>query len=325
MHTMSGINYQTTSLDVREKCAIMESHIGALAKKIRDEHAFDGCVLISTCNRTEVYISSQDSVLSPDSILCDALGLELNEACFETRLELDCVNYLFETAAGLHSQILGDGQIITQLGVMLYEARKASATDSVLETLFRTAITAGKRIRTDTTLGQKNATHAEAAIWRLEQELTTLKSCKSLVIGNGVIGRLTAQLLEQKGADVTMTLREYKYKPVQIPQGCKTIPYSKRVEYMDDCDIVLSATTSPHFTIKYEDIQGLAKIPAIFVDLAVPRDIDPKIGEITMLFNVDTLGNSSNISEIPEVREIIETYIDKFYSWLSFKKALVTR
>ena len=119
-----------------------------------------------------------------------------------------------------------------------------------------------------------------------------------MVIGNGEMGKVAAQTLRENGGDVTVTVRQYRSGIVEIPEGCKRIHYGERMEYLPKCDLVVSATASPNFTLRAEDFAQLTlERPLILLDLAVPRDIDPALSEIEgiALYDMDSF-HSAGIS-----------------------------
>ena len=156
-----------------------------------------------------------------------------------------------------------------------------------------------------------------------DQDQYSLRDKTCMVIGNGEMGKVAAQALQEAGADVTVTIRQYRSGVVNIPLGCKRINYGDRMEYMPQCDLVVSATASPNFTLKEELFQGIrTKDDLILIDLAVPRDIEPSVGKIqgVTLYDMD----SFRIEEVPaELQEnleaagaIVREQMDEFFQWL---------
>lgn len=143
------------------------------------------------------------------------------------------------------------------------------------------AATAGKRIKTEVPFSHGNPSVIHQAIGFLAEKGYSLRDKTCMVIGNGEMGKVAAQALQEAGADVTVTIRQYRSGVVNIPLGCKRINYGDRMEYMPQCDLVVSATASPNFTLKEELFQGIrTKDDLILIDLAVPRDIEPSVGKI---------------------------------------------
>ncbi len=142
------------------------------------------------------------------------------------------VHHLMAVAAGMESQIFGDDQIVSQVRGAAALAREAGTMDAVLDTLFRRAVTAGKRVRTETRLTGVPASAAAAGVRRAETFFGTLREKKAVVIGNGEMGRLAAAALHARGAAVTVTLRTYRHGETVVPSGCAAWPYDQRYELM---------------------------------------------------------------------------------------------
>ena len=260
--------------------------------------------------------------------MCTFAGIEYDEyvSFFTERVQNEAVTHLFNLTAGLKSRIFGEDQIITQIGDALTFARRIKAADNVLEVLFRQAVTAAKRVKTETVLNVKDYSVIHIAINRLREEGIDVKGKKCLVIGNGMMGRLAAEVLKNAGADVTVTVRRYHHKEVIVPEGCKKIEYAQRYDVIPTCNLIISATTSPHFTINLESMRSLTLEHEIdVIDLAVPRDIDTKIGEIpnVRLYDIDSFQivphNEQMEKNLLRAREILQEEQQYFFDWLRGK------
>jgi glutamyl-tRNA reductase len=227
-------------------------------------------------------------------------------------------------ASGLDSQIVGDDQIITQAREALESSRGWGYTDSFVETMFRIAIQAAKAIKTRVILKTLGTDSVPAKAVEKLKKVCAPHGMAAVVIGNGQMGRLVASLLIKEGFDVTVTLREYKKGVIQIPENAQTINYSERYRAIERADIVVSATSSPHYTVHYDDMRRLPRLPGVIVDLAVPRDVEPSIGDIpgTTLLTIDDL--SGDYRDLPDssirlIDEIISEHIGKFDRWRTYK------
>ncbi len=315
-------------LSLREKLSFTKQQTAEMVRRVRSFPHISGCVLISTCNRTELYLSCEKEE-DPGELLCRAAGTEYApyRDAFVTLSGPEAVRHLMEVAAGLRSRIFGEDQIISQVRNAVALAREAGTTDPVLETLFCCAVCAGKEVRTRVKLNAVPTSAASMAVELLEQKLGSLSRKKALVIGNGEIGRLSASLLQQKGCLVSVTLRTYRHGQTIVPPGCGVVPYEDRFLQMDGCDILLSATTSPHYTVTAEQLGGLSALPAVMVDLAIPRDIQPEARQLdgVALYNVDDLGSRlENRTVPPEVTAILRAQMENFYRWLNYKDCMAS-
>lgn len=325
---MSGLEHSLAPISLREQLSFTKLQTAEMARKLREFPYVSGCVLLSTCNRTELYLSCTQEV-NPGELLCQAAGAEYTpyREAFVTRSGKEAVEHLMEVAAGLRSRIFGEDQIISQVKGAIAIAREAGATDSILETLFRSAISAGKEIRTKVRLTSVPTSAASMAVALLKEKLGTLNGKKALVIGNGEMGRLSASLLLQAGCQVVVTLRTYRHGETIVPPGCGVVPYDERFQHMDGCDILLSATTSPHYTVTVEQLDEIPSPPAVMVDLAIPRDIQPEVGQLAgiSLYNIDDLGSYLENRTVPqEVTDILRAQMENFTRWLNYKDCMTS-
>ena len=330
---MIGIDHSLAGIEVREKFSFTGNQAAALMRKWKTYRGIHGIVLLSTCNRMEIYVNSEGEISDYCRLLCGEKGVDETEyrSFFRMRDGEEAVRHLFEMTAGLRSLIVGEDQILTQVKEALSRAREEYAADRVLEVLFRQAVTTAKEIKTKVVFSKSNLSSAGEAVACLRRKNMTLAGKKCLVIGNGVIGRLTAQTLLEEGADVTVTVRQYHRGIVDIPAGAARIDYGKRYEVLPDCDYVFSATSSPNLTVTKE---GLGKCrPAkqqIFVDLAVPRDMEPGIGEMPFvtLYDLDDFARQDISPKLQEGLDraslLIEQGMEEFRSWYECRDLIPT-
>lgn len=328
--TMTGIDFVHAPMAQRERVSFVRGQVQALLPQLAEMPGVSGCVLLATCNRTELYVHGEENVsLDPLAMLARAAGFDA--AAFRgmsvTRAGEACVQHLMAVAAGLESQIFGDDQILTQVRDAATLAREAQTIDSVLDTLFRRAVTAGKRVRTEVRLTGVPASAAAAGVRRAQDFFGELQGRRAVVIGNGEMGRLAATALRAQGCAVTVTLRSYHHGETIVPAGCDTFPYDRRCEVLEGADLAVSATTSPHFTLTAQQIRDLRQPPRLLLDLAMPRDIEQSVGEDVRvtLYNLDDLGDlddSRNDAAKQAAARILDEEQAEFYRWHSYRQAL---
>ena len=315
---MSGLDCHRAGVEQREKLAFSRQQVLAVLTQLKAQPGVNGCVLLSTCNRTEIYIHGEIE-LSPWRMLCRAAGAPeaALEPFFTTRVGEDAARHLMEVACGLHSQILGEDQIITQVRTAMELAQEQQAADPTLSALLRRAVTAGKRARTEVHLRRGTPSMGTQCRDILEKALGGLEEKKILVIGNGQMGRLAAEILRDSGAEVCVTLRTYRHGETVVPRGCGTVPYEARFEALSHMDALVSATTSPHYTVTAQQLACLEKCPEAAVDLAVPRDIDPECGKMLKLFDTDALGTGGpgTPEELSTMQSIANEELERFLQW----------
>lgn len=326
---MVGVDYEKANLATREVFSFHEHSAVDAMRRIQKKFCIHGVVLISTCNRTELYASVEKERSSLFDLLCFAANVspeDYHEYAVE-RKGAEAADHLFWLACGLKSKVFGEDQIITQVKSALSQAREAQTTDSYLEKVFQTAIATAKRVKTKVHLTAVKTSVIEEMLTVLNRDLGSVAGKKCLVIGNGEMGRLAATRMVKEKAQVTMTIRNYKTRDVKIPAGCASIDYKERYDNLVDYDMVVSATTSPHHTIKYEDVHMLLKDGRhrIFVDLAVPRDISSQLEEMesVTLYNIDALGgqakNEQDNEAMAQAISMIKEAEEELKSWDDFR------
>ena len=320
---MVGIDYGQANIQLREQFAMTESAAAQAEKQICIEWGADGCVILSTCNRTEVWIHGHTKV-PLEKIFCRLKGLKDSFAGFlQVRTGKEAVAHLFALCCGIKSQVFGEDQILTQVGRALEVSRTAGMTDPVLEQLFRMAVTAAKRVKTEIRLTDADQSVAVRLTDFLRKQVGILSGKCCLVIGNGEMGRLAASALVQEGCQVLMTIRQYRHGDVLLPGGVCAIPYDSRMTALEKADIVVSATASPHYTLHADRIPHLTH-PTLFCDLAVPRDIDPQIQFLDQaaLYDTDQIcGNNPrrDEQELEKAEQLLEDAAKEFEIWYEFR------
>lgn len=321
---MTGIDHTMAEIDVREVFAFTKKNMAEALERLKQIRGIEGCVLLSTCNRTELWVSTGEEFQGAlYEYLCQFRGVsaELYRDYFVFREEREAVTHLFQLAGGLTSRILGEDQIVTQVGDALAFAREHYAADRVLETLFRQAVTAAKRVKTKVRLTAADHSVISTAIETLQRHGAEFAGKRCMVIGNGIMGKLSATMLQQKGADVTVTVRQYHSGMVEIPEHCSRIDYGRRMELFDRCDYVVSATVSPNYTLTRELVERAVTHPVTLIDLAVPRDIDPLVRELpgVTLYDIDSFcegaGGETQKQAVSDAKRLLEEQLEEFYVW----------
>ncbi|MDR3324742.1 MAG: glutamyl-tRNA reductase [Spirochaetaceae bacterium] len=331
---MAGVDWTHAGITRREAFAFTEEALAQAldrAKAYLPEGTDCGCFIVSTCNRTEIWAHGDGGADLP-AVLCALKGacVEQCRDLFTLRRGEAAIRHLFLTASGLTSQIVGENQILGQMKDALALSRRVKSGGPVLDRLFLAAISQAKRIRTETSIAKARASTAQAAVDCIKLRCGGLAGKKALVIGNGVIGRLCAQLLLREGLGVSMTLRRHKLVE-SPPVGCSTLNYDDRYSALCDFDVVISATSSPHWTLNLEGVAGVWDgRERLFVDLAVPRDMDPALRNLCglSLLDLDSLSNAGlaggvNV-ESEKIERIVGEEIDRFVRWLDFRPHLAT-
>lgn len=323
--SMIGIDYSRAAVDIRAQFSFTKKNAVAAMEHLKEEPGIAGCIILSTCNRMEIWASTtEDWQGSLYEFLCREKGKEPAEYAqyFAERTEEEAVEHLFYLTSGLKSQILAEDQIITQVKDALCLSREAYCTDNVLEVLFRMAVTAAKKVKTKVIFSRGNSSVIHQAIHCLEEKGFSLFGKTCMVIGNGEMGKVAALALREAGAEVTVTVRQYRSGIVNIPKGCERINYGDRGEFLPQCDLVVSATASPNYTLTRELLETVPPVEhLVLIDLAVPRDIEPSAGELSGItlydidsFKIDAVSPKLQQS-LEKAGEILQEQMEDFYNW----------
>ena len=322
---MIGIDHSVAGIDIRTIFSFTKKSMAEALELLKQVKGIEGCVILSTCNRMELWISTGEAFHADIyELLCQIrqVPAEKYRTYFKLRQEREAVHHLFRLAGGLESRILGEDQIVTQVKDALSFARDHYAADHVLETLFRQAVTAAKKVKTSVTgLSPSDQSVVRIAVDTLRKEGLEFQGKKCMVIGNGVMGKLAADQIRREGAEVTVTVRQYRSGIVEIPEKCARIDYGRRMELFGDCDLVVSATVSPNYTLSRELVEQYIKKPVVLVDLAVPRDIDPGVRELegVRLYDIDCFRvearSESQREAIRQAEQCFEEKMEEFYTW----------
>lgn len=348
---MVGTDHALATAEVRSAFSLPADVREAVLSLARAKLGASGVVLLATCNRTELWVSfdnvepparfvDERGVPSPEDpllrSLCDMHMVDPQEYAqyFVCRSGESAVSHLFHVACGLRSAIMAEDQIVSQVKQAIAYSREIEVADSCLEVLFRQAVTAAKQVKSGIRFTRAYATAVDQAVAHLEEDGVVLKDATCMVIGNGEYGRLAASTLVECGANVLVTVRQYTHGAVAVPRGCTGVPYTDRYDYLGRCKVVMSATTSPHYTLEREQFlassaaQGLQAAEGgqgdgviHLFDLAVPRDIDPALADAPgcMLHDIDeftTEIGSENKKAIAAAQKILASGMDDFWDWV---------
>ncbi len=272
-----SIHYKKADTEFREKLALQPEEITQLQESLRDA-GLEEAVYLHTCNRCELYgVGDQQEAVRK---LAEAAGIDPS-LLRDHMLILEktrAAEHAFHVASGMDSMVVGEDEILGQLRDAYEKAKKNGYTGYQLNAVFQAAFSAAKKVKTDTLLSKSSvsvATLAASACHRFKEG-----NKKVLLIGaSGDTGRkVMLNLLSNGDCDVTVTYRHHH----GIPENVRAVPYEDRYEYMDEADVVVSATKSPHYTLTRIRVQeqGMTEKKRLFVDLAVPRDIDECMTEL---------------------------------------------
>lgn len=338
---VSGVSYKTTPISIREKLSFDNNEQNQMLGMLKEITGVEECVMLSTCNRMEIYLYSDKQEFNMEEVeqlLCSFKKIDIYEMKkhFYVYRGLKAVKHLFRVACGLDSIVLGEDQILGQIKSAHEVSLETKASAGVLNNLFRDAITAAKKVKTLTQLSKNSLSIGSLAV-KLVDDLygTALKGKCALVIGTGKIGSIAFKNLISKGIGNIYVTNRTHCRAVSLAKDhghVHCIDYNDRYSVMDECDIIISSTSSPHYTITKDVLENslLNNKERVFIDLAVPRDVDTTIKEITSVkyFNIDDLQVAVNqnidlrMAEAVRAEDIIGEYVVEFEKWYEFRRVL---
>lgn len=330
-----GLNYKTAPVEIRERLTFDTSRLGEAMGQLQKKKSILENVIISTCNRTEIY-AVVDQLHTGRYYLKQFLAewFQLEQEEFVPYLfvyETDgAINHLFQVACGLNSMVVGETQILGQVRSSFLEAQSIHSTGTVFNQLFKQAITLAKRAHTETEIGANAVSVSYAAVELAKKIFGTLDNKNVLILGAGKMGELAIKNLYSNGAkNVTVINRTLeKAETLANKFEGKAMPLNELQCALLDADIVISSTGSNSFVINKSMMSAVEKIrkgnPLFMVDIAVPRDLDPSIADLdsVFLYDIDDLEGivEANLQERQKAAEkimmMIELEMVEFNQWL---------
>ena len=325
-----GVNHNLAPINVREAVSFTDTKkIEAI--NILLDREIDEIVILSTCNRSEIYISGENIQQKVDEVANfykDYFGVKDIEQYLFKKTNLEAIQHLFDVTAGLDSLVVGEDQILGQVKDAHEFCMKLGATKKVFNKLFRDAVTTSKEIKTITKISQQPLSISYIGVKLLKEKMGTLEGKNALIVGLGKMNLLTLNHLEEENVKNIYIANRNIEKTKEIENKFDNIipiEYSDRHKIIQEKskDIVISATSSPHLVIKYDDMPKLDK-KIYIMDIALPRDIDTKLKELNYvgLYDIDDLKEIHDKNDIKrnelaqKAQEIIKIKIDEFTEWL---------
>jgi glutamyl-tRNA reductase len=331
-----GVSHMTAPLELRERAALTEGRAaGVLSELVADEGVQEAAA-ISTCNRTELYLYAADPVAAESLALAtlareaDIRPTELVGHLYSLRGP-DAAHQVFRVTAGLESMIIGEAEIQGQVKRAYELALVEGATGPILNRLFRGALAAGKRARTETGISEGALSVPQVAVELAQRSLGDLGSRRVLVVGAGETAELTARALSARGVEAVFIANRRYDRAIGLAQrfGGRAVRFEELPEQMAEADIVASSTSSPHSIVEREALAEVmsqrADRPLLLIDLAVPRDIHPACRELAgvTLYDMDDLqalverNASGREAEARRADGVLRSELARFERWLA--------
>jgi glutamyl-tRNA reductase len=339
-----GVSHRTAPVDLRERLDFSSRDLGAAVEAVAARPSMAESVVLSTCNRSEIYVASEDPARARDELVTFLSDYHHVPAhAFQPHLfaleNSAAVAHLFRVAAGLDSLVVGEPQILGQVKDAYQSATNKRCVGPVLRHVFQWSFGVGKRVRTETALGEGAVSVSFAAVALARKIFGRLQGRHVLVVGAGEISSLTAQHLRAHGVgDIVITSRTHAHAETLAAEvGGMAVPWEGMIAALGSAEIVITATGSPRPIItrtQLEAVQGrrARSNPLFIIDVAVPRDVDSAVGDIeqVFLYNIDDLQSiveenlSRRAAEVERAESIVNEEVTRFMAWQRSRSAVPT-
>ncbi len=338
-----GVSHKTAAVEVRERLALPEARAADFVRDLRGSGDVQEAVAISTCNRTELYLVVGDPVEAEGtalSMLSSHAGIRptgLTSAIYSHR-NCDAARHLYRVTSGLESMVVGEAEIQGQVKRAYDAALNKETVGPLTNRLFTAALATGKRVRSETAIGERQLSLPAVAVALAREQLGPLTGRQVVIIGTGETSELTARALADSGGRMLFVASRRRDRAIALAgrYGGTSVSFDELPQALESADIVVSATASPHALIEARELTQVmgdrGGRPVLLIDLAVPRDIDPACGDIdgVSLYDIDDLqaviarNRRVRQAEARKAEGIIEEEIQHFATWLGSLEVLPT-
>ena len=326
-----GVNHKTAPIEIRERIAISRADLAETTRALAAVAGIAECMIVSTCNRVEILAAIEPDAAEAGAPCGGALpisgflerhfGIEhalLGPHLYEHR-EREAIRHLFRVAASLDSMVVGEPQILGQVKEAFAVAKAAGTVGTQLEQLLQGALAAAKKVRSETEIGANSVSIASVAVEMARKIFGSLAGKTVFLVGAGKMSELSARHLKQQGVGTILVTNRTQERAEHMaePFGGRVIPYDQLHEVASQADIVITSTSAPHHIFGpahgQQFMQRRRNRPMFFVDLAVPRDVDPAMGKLegVFVYDIDDLQGvaATHMAERGRVASDAETMI----------------
>jgi len=327
-----GVNHKSAPVEVRERLAIPESHLPDALKRLIQHPGVNEAMIVSTCNRVELLAGSQNGGADLRQFLGDYFQMDrtqMDPHLYEYR-EQDAVRHLFRVTSSLDSMVIGEAQILGQVKEAYATARAVGALHSQLDQLMTRAFAVAKRVRTETAVGTSAVSVASVAVELAKKIFGSLQGKNVYLVGAGKMTELAARHLLAHGAGSIFVANRTYDRAIRLAEmfNGQAIEFNRLYDTCDRADIVITSTGAPHAIFRREHgeqfLSRRKNRPMFFIDIAVPRDVDPEMNKLDGIFvyDIDDLqqGVASHVAdrqkEAERADQIIDTEVERFQARL---------
>lgn len=338
-----GVNHKSAPVELREKVSLNDEKCSLLSESLLDETVITEVVPLSTCNRTEIYVVSPRPEVGRKEIitnLSQVAGVELRdlENCVYFHEGEKTVDHLYRVVTSLDSMVVGEAQILGQIKEAYHSAHRQQSTSIMLNRLFRHALEVGKRVRTDTRIGENPVSVSSVAVEMVKKVYDDLDGRTAMLLGAGKMSELTATHLISSGISNVIVSNRTFSRAQEMAEKFEGQPvaFNDLADYLPLSDVVVCSTGAPHYVIRKGEVEKALRKrhnkPIFFIDIAVPRDIDPGVNDVynAFLYDIDDLNEvaaanaAEREKEARKAEKIIVQEVDSFSEWVSSLDAIPT-
>jgi glutamyl-tRNA reductase len=293
--TVLGVNHKTAPIELRERIAISRDDLPEVTRALAAVPGVAECMIVSTCNRVELIAATDSENADLASFLCNQFGLDpalLASHIYQHR-DQQAVRHIFRVASSLDSMVVGESQILGQVKEAFATARTAGTVGGELDHLMQGAFSAAKKVRSETEIGSSSVSIASVAVELARKIFGSLNGRTVFLVGAGKMSELAARHLVQQGAGTILVTNRTMERAQRMaePFNGRVIPFEKLYDYAAEADIIITSTGAPHHIFRREHGQAFLhrrrNRPMFFIDIAVPRDVDPAMNKLEGLFVYD--------------------------------------
>jgi len=326
-----GLSHRTAPVEVRERLAVSPDRLEQELREIASNGHFDEALLISTCNRVELYATSVDPIAAAQNAreaFAGRLSNRVGDEVLYQERGVDVIRHVFRVASSLDSLVVGEPQILGQVKEAFDAARGAGTVGTLLGRCFTQAFATAKRVRYETGIAEGTVSVSSIACELAKKIFGNLEGRRTLLLGAGEMGESAARSLRQTGTQLHVVNRSDE-RAQRLAEVCggRAVPYERLSLELADADVVIASTASEKFILTPELMKGVVRTrrhrPLFIIDIAVPRDVDPRVGNMDNVFvyDVDDLQQvaEENLSvrarEAARAEQIVEEEVESFLSW----------
>lgn len=330
-----GLSHKTAPVEIREKVAFAADCLHEALRAVQGLPSLHEAVIVSTCNRVEVYAASRSREVGVEALVAfmadyHRIPLEDLRPHLYVHAGTDAVRHVFRVASSLDSMVVGEPQILGQVKDAYEAATEGSATGLVLNRFMHKAFSTAKRVRTETRIAQSAVSVSFAAVELARKIFGSLEGKQVLVVGAGEMCELAATHLVENGVSGVQVTNRTLARAEALAERYegRAVPFEEFTYHLPEVDIVIASTGAPHFVVEVEHVRAAMKVrkqkPMFLIDIAVPRDIDPRINDLpnVYLYDVDDLqgvvdaNRKERAKEAEKAEQIVGDEVESFLAWL---------